>query len=136
MSPNLRCGDIPAARPDDVLRVADFETDGVPPSVLLVAGRRVTQEVLLAQFVGDAGGRAVEIARLPDDLRAAAAGIGDLPQDADVDGFVAPGAARRSAWIRRARRRITRRGDRRRPASTASAAWQRERERRRPALIL
>src|SRR5215217_1250974 len=120
MSP-LRCGDIPAARPDDVLRVADFETDGVPPSVLLVAGRRVTQEVLLAQFVGDAGGRAVEIARLPDDLRAAAAGVGDLPQDADVDRFVAPGAARRSAaWIRRARRRITRRGDRRRSASTAS----------------
>src|SRR6186997_2180139 len=57
---------VPAPRPNDVVRVFDLDTNHVPAAVLLVAGRRIAEEVLLAQLVGDARGGAVEIAWLPD----------------------------------------------------------------------
>src|SRR2546426_687828 len=59
--------------------IPDFNLDGVPTAVLL-PGARISEVVLLAQFVGDARGRAVEVAELADDLRAAAAIVSDGPE--------------------------------------------------------
>ena len=55
--------------------------------------RRIAEVVLLAQFVGDARGRRVEIARVADDLGAPAAVVGHVAQRGDVDAIVAGDAA-------------------------------------------
>ena len=64
--------------------IADFDTDGVPPAVFLSAGR-ITQIVLLAQLVGDARRRRIQIVGVVNDLCATAAVVGEVAQRHAVD---------------------------------------------------
>ena len=59
-------------------------------------GGRIAEGILLAQFVGDAAGRAIEVARIADDFGPAAAVFGDVAQHADVHGS-SPRCRRRQA---------------------------------------
>src|SRR6478672_8848016 len=65
-------GDKPSSGPDAKSRSIDLDGDRVPAAVGF-ARRRIAERVLLAQLVGDARSGRVEIARAPDDFRAAAA---------------------------------------------------------------
>src|SRR5664279_1658329 len=58
---------VPLARPDAVVVIADFHADRVPPAVLLPVGR-IAQVVLLAQLVGHARRRRMQLTRVADDL--------------------------------------------------------------------
>src|SRR5580765_8665672 len=58
------------------------------PAAVLLSARRVAEVVLLAQLVGDARGRGVEIARIADDLGAPAAVVGHVAERHDVDTIV------------------------------------------------
>src|SRR6476646_815002 len=60
----------------------------MPPSVFR-SGGRVPQVVLLAQFVGDARGSGIDVARIPNDLSAAAAVISHVAERDHVDALVA-----------------------------------------------
>src|SRR5688572_24041573 len=96
MIPPLR-SDVPAACADDQTAIAHLDADGVPPAVFLSAAR-VRQVVLLAQFVGDAGGRGVQTLESADDFRTPTRIVGDLTQGGRVDAFTArvPSAAENS----------------------------------------
>ena len=80
---------------DPVLRtpatpVVDFDADGMPaPVAMSRAG--VADVVLLAQFVGDVGGCRIQVARVPDNLGAPAAVVGDFTQGRDVHPVAATG---------------------------------------------
>ena len=88
--------DISPSRADAVGAIAELDADRVPAAVFLSA-RRIAEVVLLAQLVGDAGGRRIEIARIADDLGAAAAVVGHVAQRHDVDAIVVQTAASTSA---------------------------------------
>src|SRR5712691_2436645 len=91
----LTC-DVAAARADAVIAVTHFDADGVPAAVFLAAGW-ITQVVLLAQLVGDVGGRRIEVARVPHDFGAAAAVVGHIAQRRDVHAIVVAALTRPSA---------------------------------------
>ena len=115
---------------------AHFDADRVPAAVLL-PGRRVAEVVLLAQFVGDARRRRIEIARVADDLGAAAAVVGHVAQRDDIHAIVdrraatRPPAARRPAAGLPPGRRRRPRGNRRPPAERERQRDRRTRRRRR-----
>src|SRR5712691_10617768 len=114
----LTC-DVAAARADAVIAVAHFDADGVPAAVFLAAGW-ITEVVLLAQLVGDVGGRRIEVARVPHDFGAAAAVVGHFAQRRDVHAIVVAALPRPSAAACPAT--ATTAADRRlRPARTSSA---------------
>ena len=69
----------------------------MPPAVFL-PGRGVAEVVLLAQFVGDARGRRIEIAGIAHDFGSSAAVVGQVAQRGDVDAIVRP-AARPAAAV-------------------------------------
>src|SRR4051812_4335435 len=100
-----------------VRRVAHFDADAVPASVLR-ALRGVAHVVLLAQFIRDAGGGRIQVAREADDLGAPAAVVGDVAQRGDVDAIVvaAVAPARVAGAAGRTLRRLRRRRRRLRPA--------------------
>src|SRR5262245_2874263 len=60
----------------------------MPASILRCRGR-VSEVVLLADFVRDAGGGRIDVARIPNDLRASAAVVGHVAECNDVDAFIA-----------------------------------------------
>src|SRR5688572_21665305 len=95
-----------------------------------MTGARVSQVVLLAQLIGDAAYRRIEIAEVAHDLRASAAVVRDLTQRHHVHAVVAP-AHRSSA----ARRRITA-GLRHRNATRATASARKRKRNRQPRLRL
>src|SRR5215210_1541222 len=93
-----------ATGPDVISGISQLDTNRVPLPVLYTR-RGVAQIVLAAQFVGDARRRGLEITRAADDLRAAAAVVGDVAERRHVHPFVAAAtAAPRHRW------RIRRRG--------------------------
>src|SRR4051812_24729169 len=57
----------PSSSPYAKARAIHLHRDRVPAAVVF-AGRRVAERVLLAQFVGDAGGRWIEVAWRANDL--------------------------------------------------------------------
>src|SRR3712207_9234584 len=59
---------VAAAGADGQATVLHFDADGVPAAILL-SRAGVAEIVLLAQFIGDARRRALEIAGAADDLR-------------------------------------------------------------------
>src|SRR5947207_4172762 len=116
----LTC-DVAAARADAVIAVAHFDADGVPAAVLLAAGW-ITQVVLLAQLVGDVGGRRIEVACVPHDFGAAAAVVGHIAQRRDVHAIVVAALPRPSAASCPATAATTAADRRLRPARTSSAS--------------
>src|SRR4029453_10897968 len=122
----LAC-DVASPRADAVVVVTDFHFDGVPATVFL-SRRGIPQVVLLAQLVSDVRRRRVEVPRVPNQLGAASAVVGQIAQRGDVHGI---GARRRppTRLVRRLRRRT-------RPSAAASRNGKRKRERnRRPPLL-
>ena len=63
------------------------------PLSITVPRRRVREVVLPTQLIGDAGGSRVQVGRVPDNLGAATAVIGQVPQRGDVDPVVATDGA-------------------------------------------
>src|SRR5436190_15450989 len=127
--------DVPPSRAHAVA-LARFDADGVPAAVLRPRGG-VTQVVLLAQLVGDAGDGGIEIAHPADDLGTAAAVVGDVAQRGDVDAIVAGAAGSRASAPRNGTGRRLRHGRRRGRAPARHGKGHRDRARRlagRPAL--
>jgi hypothetical protein len=60
-------GDVAATSTDSVAAIAWFHSNGVPAAVLFPRGQ-IPEVVLLAQFVGDAGRRSLEVFRIANDL--------------------------------------------------------------------
>src|SRR5215471_10996086 len=60
--------DVASARPHAITVILDFDADRMPATILLPRGG-VSKVVLLAQLVGDARRRGIEVARIADDLR-------------------------------------------------------------------
>src|SRR5688572_4971646 len=115
--------DVPPACADDQAAIADLHTDGVPPAVFL-AGARVRQVVLLAQFVRDASRCGIQALEAANDLRATARVVGDLAQRRRVDPF-APGvsAAKNPAgYLRQRRPPASREGERK---GNGNRGWRR-----------
>src|SRR5438105_10492846 len=117
---------VPAPCTHAVVVVAHLDADRMPLAVFRAA-RLVSQIVLLAQFVGDARRRGIEIVRVANDLRAAAAIVGHVAQRRDVDAIVRV-AARTSAPSARAASAAS---DWRERAGTTAAAPARKRKRKR-----
>src|SRR5262245_26474747 len=79
---SARC--VAATGADAIAVAADFDTDGMPPAVFLPTGW-VAQIVLLAQLVGDACRRGIEIVRVADDLGPTAAVVGEFAERQTVN---------------------------------------------------
>src|SRR5436189_2598509 len=120
----LLARNIAPPRPDAIVAVRDFDADRMPAAVFL-RRRRIPEIVLFAQLVGDVLGRRVQVASRADDLGAAAAVVGHVPQRDDVHAIVAGSPASRPAAAR------TTTADRR-PASSPAAAPRRKWKRNRP----
>src|SRR5512138_3657185 len=100
----LRSRDKPFARADVIARVLDVDADRVPLAILRSI-RRVSQVVLAAELVGNAGRRGIQIACTADDLGPPAAVVGDLAQRERVHAIVhAPSASRIRRGVRWRRR--------------------------------
>src|SRR2546427_7205838 len=78
------------------------------PAAVFFPGRRIAEIVLLAQFVGDAARRRIEVARFTNDLGAAAAVVGHVAQRRHVDRIVAALPPRPAARLLRRRHRLRR----------------------------
>src|SRR2546427_7397139 len=78
------------------------------PAAVFFPGRRIPEIVLLAQFVGDAARRRIEVARFTNDLGAAAAVVGHVAQRRHVDRIVAALPPRPAARLLRRRHRLRR----------------------------
>src|SRR5947209_2113582 len=125
---SISARDVTAARAHAVVAVPHFDTDRVPAPVFLSACL-ISEVILLAQLVGDARRRRIEIACVADDLGTPTAVIGHLAQRDDVDSVVAACAARppaRAAAATAPRRR-------KRPPSSPAAGRKRHRNRNRRA---
>src|SRR5262245_38226976 len=81
-------GHVAASRAHEIRLAFQLEANRMPAAVLLT-GRRIAEVVLLAQSARDAGSRRIQIARVADDFRAAAAVVCHVPQGRDVDAIVA-----------------------------------------------
>src|SRR5204863_3962293 len=84
----LTC-EIAPSRADAIAASLHFDTNRVPPSVS-PSGRLIAEIVLLAQLVGDACRRRIEVARTADDLGAPAAVVGHVAERRDVHAIVEP----------------------------------------------
>src|SRR6185436_16286220 len=93
--------DVAATSTDPVTRIAELHANGMPAAVLF-SGREVSERVLLAEFVGDGGGRGVEVLRIAHDLGPSSAVIGQVAQRSNVDRVAASGPR---ATLRRKRRK-------------------------------
>ena len=74
---NLGRGRVPAARSHPQGSVTHFHSNGMPPTVAM-AGTHVSEVVLLAQFIGDARRRRVEIPWAANDFSTTATAVGNL----------------------------------------------------------
>src|SRR6186997_722038 len=70
--------------------VVDFDADRMPLAVAKPR-TRVSNRVLSAQLVGDAGRCAIQVLQIVDDLRPAAGVVGDPSQRIGVDAIVSAG---------------------------------------------
>src|SRR5262245_46374099 len=77
------------------------------PAAVSFACREVSQEVLLAQFVGNADGGSLEIAGRAHDFRPSTAVIGQTTERGGVDVLRASGPPRTARWPRNWLRRGT-----------------------------
>src|SRR5438034_388421 len=123
--------DVPAPCANAVVAGTDFDPDRMPAPVLLCR-RWVTEIVLFAQLVRDVRRGRIQVARIANDLGAAAAVVGHVAQGDDVDAIIVWRPAARPASASSAVRRL-------RPASSTAAParrkweWNRNRRaRRRP----
>src|SRR5687768_2430361 len=119
----LRSRDVAFARAHFGWRVAQLDSDGVPTAVAMT-GARISEIVLLAQLIGDAGDRRIEIAEVAHDLRASAAVVGDLTQRHHVHAIVA--SHRSGAAHRRITARLRHRNATRATAATREGKWNRQ----------
>src|SRR2546427_570637 len=94
---------VPPRGANPIAAVAHLDPNRMPAAVFL-PGRRIPEIVLLAQFVGDAARRGIEVARFTNDLGAAAAVVGHVAQRRHVDRIVAALPPRPAARLLRRRR--------------------------------
>lgn len=109
---------VAAARSDTQRAILHVDTDRVPLAVPM-SGAWITERILTAQFVGNAGRRGIEIASVPHDFGAATAIVGDVSQRGSVHAVATKARAARIfrrfggwntrrpgvAWSRHARQR-------------------------------
>src|SRR5688500_20131497 len=101
MIPRDLRSDVAPARADRKPPILHFHADGVPATVLL-SRARVAQIVLLAQFIGDPWGGAIEGARAAADLGSPAGAVGGLARPSATAAPVAgPRPAPAGATVRR-----------------------------------